>query len=54
MVDTTVRVAAKAQLPRIDTRIDTRRTCGETEAGAAEGRRCEAPGESAPVKLLAA
>ena len=27
---------------------------GETEAGTAEGIRCTAPGESAPVKLLAA
>ena len=26
----------------------------ETEAGTAEGRRCTAPGESAPVKLLVA
>ena len=44
---------ARDQLPRTDTRW-TQPARTETEAGAAEGRRRAAPGESAPVRLPAA
>ena len=44
---------ARDQLLRTDTKC-TRLACAETEAGTVEGRRCTAPQERAPVKLLAA